>query len=136
MTDGERAIVIAGGSEDWPDGPRTLTARTPTREPNGTLWFGADLDPTGNQIWFRIAEDAIRRRPDRTPEGRGRRERVGVPVGVVGGPPAETLPSARGSTHRVKIGSPPTQHANGDAFDRHLTALAAPAARSASSLHP
>ena len=68
----EHPIVIAAPAEDWLD-RLTLTPREPTREPNGTLWFGADLDREGGQVWFRIEEDAIRRMPDATPEGRGRR---------------------------------------------------------------
>ena len=72
MPDSEHAIVIAATAEDWPDG-RTLTPRRTTREPNGTLWFGADLDREGDQIWFRIDENGIRRIPHATPEGRGRR---------------------------------------------------------------
>ena len=44
----------------------------PTREPNGTLRFGAELDE-GDQVWFQIEEEAIRRMPDRNPEARGRR---------------------------------------------------------------
>ncbi len=72
MPDSEQAIVIAGPVEDRPDGP-TLTPRKATREPNGTLWFGADLEPTEDQVWFRIEEDAIRRMPDATPKARGRR---------------------------------------------------------------
>ena len=51
----------------------TLTPRRATREPNGCLWFGADRDREGSQAWFRTEEDAIRRMPDATPEGRGRR---------------------------------------------------------------
>ena len=58
MTGGEMAIVIAGTRRDWPGGPRTLTPREPTREPNGTLWFGAELDPDGDQVWFRIVRVA------------------------------------------------------------------------------
>ena len=65
-------IVIAGTREDWPGGPRTLTPRYPTREPNGTLWFGAEL-PAGDQVWFRIAEEAIGRMPEKTPRDRGAR---------------------------------------------------------------
>ena len=72
MLASEQAIVIARTAEDRPDG-RTLTPRKATREPNGTLWFGADLDHAGDQVWFRIEEDAIRRMPDATPEARGRR---------------------------------------------------------------
>ena len=70
MLASEQAIVIAGTGEDWPDG-RTLTPRKPTHEPNGTLWFGADLDPEGDQVWFWMEEEAIRRMPDATPEARG-----------------------------------------------------------------
>ena len=73
MADGELAIVIAGRRGDWPGGPQTLTPREPTREPNGTLWFGAELDPAGGQVWFRVAEEAIGRMSAETPAGRGRR---------------------------------------------------------------
>ena len=71
--DHELAIVIAGRREDWPGGPRTLTPRDPTREPNGTLWFGAELDPDGGPVWFRIGEAAVGRMPADTPAARGRR---------------------------------------------------------------
>ena len=56
-------IVIAGTREDWPGGPRTLTPRDPTREPNRRiLWFGAELDPDGSQqVWFRITAEAVGR---------------------------------------------------------------------------
>ena len=73
MTGGEMAIVIEGAREDWPGGARTLTAREPTREPNGTFWFGAELDPDGDQVWFRIAEEAVGRMPEKTPRDRGAR---------------------------------------------------------------
>ena len=43
----EQAIVIAGTAEDWPDN-RVLTPRKAS--PNGTLWFGAELDPEGHQV--------------------------------------------------------------------------------------
>ena len=72
MSGGELAIVIAGTRGDWPGGPRTLTPREPTREPHGTLWFGAELDPDGDQVWFRIAEAAVARMPAATPADRGR----------------------------------------------------------------
>ena len=72
MPDSEEAIIIAAAADDWLDG-RTLTPRRATCEPNGTLWFGADLDREGDQVWFRIEEEAIRRMPDATPQGRGRR---------------------------------------------------------------
>ena len=73
MTDDDAAIVIAGRRHDWPDGPRTLKPRQATREPNGTLWFGAELDGSGDQVWFRIDQQSIGRMPDKTPEARGRR---------------------------------------------------------------
>ena len=54
-------------------GPRTLR-RPPGRESNGrTCWFGAELDPDGDQVWFRIDEDAIGRMPEKTPAARGKR---------------------------------------------------------------
>ena len=68
----ELAVVIEGTREDWPGGARTLTPRYPTREPNGTFWFGAEL-PAGDQVWFRIAEDGIGRMPEKTPRDRGAR---------------------------------------------------------------
>ena len=71
MADGELAIVIAGRRGDWPGGPQTLTPREPTREPNGTLWFGAELDPAGGQVWFRITAEAIHRMREKTPRARG-----------------------------------------------------------------
>ena len=56
MTGDGSEIVIAGTRRDWPGGARTLTPRDPGREPNRqNFWFGADLDPDGNQVWFRIA---------------------------------------------------------------------------------
>ena len=74
VTGGEMAIVIAGTREDWPRGTRTLTPHDPIREPNGrTLWFGAGLDPDGEQVWFRLDEDAIGRMPEKTPTARGDR---------------------------------------------------------------
>ena len=69
---GRLAVVIKGTREDWPGGARTLTPRYPTREPNGTFWFGAEL-PAGDQVWFRIAEEAIGRMPEKTPRDRGAR---------------------------------------------------------------
>ena len=56
MAAGELAIVIEGRREDWPGGPRVLMARPPSREPNGrTCWFGAELDPDGDQISVRCS---------------------------------------------------------------------------------
>ena len=50
-------VVVSGlWTEDWPGGPRTLTPRASGRERNGrTLWYGAELNPDGPQVWFRIA---------------------------------------------------------------------------------
>ena len=74
MTDRELAIVIEGWRGDWPGGPRILMARPPSREPNGrTCWFGAELDPNGDQVWFRIDDEAISRMPEKTPAARGDR---------------------------------------------------------------
>lgn len=47
MTGGELAIVVVGRREDWPGGENSLTPREPTRESNGTLWFGAEFEPEG-----------------------------------------------------------------------------------------
>ena len=71
---GELAISSSRGrARTGPGGARTLTAREPTREPNGTFWFGAELGPAGDQVWFRIAEEAIGRMPEKTPRARGAR---------------------------------------------------------------
>ena len=72
-TEAEEAIVIAGRRDDWRGGSRTLTPRKATRQPNGTLWFRAELDGSHDQAWFRIDEESIGRMPDKTPEARGRR---------------------------------------------------------------
>ena len=67
-------IVIEGSRGDWPGGVRTLTPRESFLEHNGqTFWFGADLDPDGSQVWFRISSDAVRRMSERTPTARGDR---------------------------------------------------------------
>ena len=59
-TDDGLAIIIEGKREDWPGGPRTLTPRASGREPNGrTLWYGAELNPDGRQVWFRITAEAV-----------------------------------------------------------------------------
>ena len=66
------AIVIEGTCEDWPGGPRTLTPLDPHPEPNRlTFWFGAELAPDGNQVWFRITGEAIERMPENPPLQRG-----------------------------------------------------------------
>lgn len=72
-TDDGLMIVIEGRRENWPGGARTLTPRTAGREPNGRIpWFGAELD-TGNQVWFWIAPQAVRRMREKTPRARGER---------------------------------------------------------------
>ena len=84
-------IVIAGTREDWPGGAQTLTPRDPTREPNGRiLWFGAELDPAGSQVWFRITAETVGRMREKTPRPPGAarmvaRERRGPAVAAVGG---------------------------------------------------
>ena len=76
MTVGELAIVIEGRREDWPGGARTLTPRVPTREPNGTFWFGARARPR-RRPGLRVAGEAIGRMPEKNALGprpaRGRR---------------------------------------------------------------
>lgn len=54
MTDDGRAIVIEGKREDWPGGIRILTALPPEPQKPRACWFGAALDPDGNEVWFRI----------------------------------------------------------------------------------
>ena len=74
MTGDGPQIVIKGRREDWPGGARTLTPREPGREPNRrTFWFGAELDPDGSQVWFRITSEAIRRMREGDAVGRGER---------------------------------------------------------------
>ena len=68
------AIVIDGTHEDWPGGPRTMTPLDPDREPNRqTFWFGAELAQAGNQVWFRVTLEAVRRMQEETPGARGNR---------------------------------------------------------------
>ena len=69
MADDGLAIIIEGRRGDWPGGTRTLTPRAPGREPNGTFWFGAELNPDGDQVWFRIAAEDIGRMPAETVHG-------------------------------------------------------------------
>ena len=64
---GRTSIIV-----DPPDG------RLPPLTPAGqrdrqNFWFGADLDPDGNQVWFRIALEAVRRMKGQTPGARGER---------------------------------------------------------------
>lgn len=49
MTDHHAEIIIAGRRRDWPGGTRTLTPCDPCRGRDGTLWFGAALDPDAKQ---------------------------------------------------------------------------------------
>ena len=72
MADGPM-IVIEGTREDWPGGARTMTPLDHSRDPNGAFWFGAELDPDGGQVWFRIASDAVRLLKGKTPADRGDR---------------------------------------------------------------
>ena len=73
MAAGKLAIVIAGRRGDWPGGPQTLTPREPTREPNGTLWFGAEFDPAGARSGSGSPKRPSAGWPAETPVGRGRR---------------------------------------------------------------
>ena len=72
---GRRTPPGFGAAAPAPAVPSRPTASpAPSREPNGrTCWFGAELDPDGDQIWFRIDEDAIGRMPEKTPAARGDR---------------------------------------------------------------
>ena len=57
-----------------PGGPRTLTPLDPNREPNRqTFWFGAELAPDDNEVWFRITLEAVHRMEEKTPGARGNR---------------------------------------------------------------
>ena len=68
------AIVIDRNARTG--GPRTLTPLDPDREPNRqTFWFGAELAPAGNQVWFRVTLEAVRRMQEETPGARGNRRR-------------------------------------------------------------
>ena len=72
MSADEPAIIIAGERGDWPGGAGTLRPRRPTREPNGALWFGTELEASGDQVWFRIEEEDVGRLPGNDPGARGR----------------------------------------------------------------
>ena len=73
MSADEPPIIIAGERGDWPGGPGTLRPRRPTREPNAKRWFGADLDGSDYQVWFRIEEEDVGRLPGNEAGARGRR---------------------------------------------------------------
>ena len=68
-------IVIEGTRNDWPGGRQTFWPLRPERaEPNkDTFWFGSRLKPAGNQVWFRITMEAVRRMQEETPGARGNR---------------------------------------------------------------
>ena len=93
MTNGP-AIVIRGTREDWPGGPRTLRPLDPNREPNWqTFWFGAELDPGNEQVWFRITLEAVHRMQEETPGALGNRRLL---CGVRGGGQFEQCPGPTG----------------------------------------
>ena len=71
MTDHGPAIVIEGKREDWPGGTRILTPLPPEPQKPRACWFGAALDPDGNEVWFRITWEAIRGMKEKTPGARG-----------------------------------------------------------------
>ena len=84
------------GAGDWPGGPRTLPPRESIREPSGTLWFGAELDPDRDheQVWFRIAEEAIGRMPEKPPADRGWRLVDALIVWITPDCPLHPMPPA------------------------------------------
>ena len=76
MTDNEStaAIIIEGRRDDWPGGARTLIPCKPDREQDRQVhWFGAELDPDGIEVWFRISTEAVGRMKEKTPRARGNR---------------------------------------------------------------
>ena len=73
MVDDGPAIVIEGKREDWPGGTRILKPLPPEPQKPRACWFGAALDPDGNEVWFRITWEAIRRMREETPGARGER---------------------------------------------------------------
>ena len=54
MTDDGPAITIEGKREDWPGGTRNADALPPEPQKARACWFGVELDPDGNEVWFRI----------------------------------------------------------------------------------
>ena len=72
------AIVITGTYDNWPGGPRTLTRRRPAPRPRPTtLQFGAQVEPDGLLVWFRVDDDEMQllleNTQEDTPEVRGAR---------------------------------------------------------------
>ena len=108
MADDSLAVVIEGRREDWPGGPRFLMPCPPSREPNRrTYWFGAELDPDGSQLWFRVTSEAIHRMREKTPLGpRGvlrRRPHHVDDAGASAGTRAQPLPGPRPRRGRVPV---------------------------------
>ena len=59
MTNGP-AIVITGTYDKWPGGPRTLTSLDPAPRPGPTTFqFGAQVEPDGLPVWFRVDDDEM-----------------------------------------------------------------------------
>ena len=54
----------------WPRAARSEPGREPNRQ---TFWFGAELDPDGSQVWFRITSEAVRRMREGDAVARGER---------------------------------------------------------------
>ena len=73
MTNGPQ-IVIEGTREDWPGDAQTFAPLPAERDTQRhAFWFGAQLDPGDNEVWFRITPEAIERMRERTSEERGAR---------------------------------------------------------------
>ena len=63
-----------GRAGTGPTAPGLCRRATPAENRYGqTLWFGAEFDPDGSQVWFRIASEAVRRMKEQTPGARGDR---------------------------------------------------------------
>ena len=68
------AIVIEGTREDWPGGCQILTPLDPNQVPNHDAFrFGAQVEPAGIVVWFRIAHEAIERMRENASRRRGAR---------------------------------------------------------------
>ncbi len=65
-------IVIKGTFDNWPGGSQTLIPLDPAPRPRpATLQFGAQVEPAGRLVWFRIDADDIRLLREDTPQARG-----------------------------------------------------------------
>ena len=74
----QHVVAVLGPQQVASAGRGPLASRG-GRELNGrTLWFGAELDPDGRQVWFRIAAETVPgcRRRRRAPAEGSRLERV------------------------------------------------------------